>query len=119
MRCLSDAGSDCQPVRSCPTVGISSKTYQYTIQFSGWRSRCATQVSKRTIVITGASDGVGAAAARRLTATGNELGAEYLCADFSYLAQVRFLADELRQRYPRIDVLANNAGSVFAADGLT
>lgn len=91
---------------------------------------------ERTIVITGASDGVGAAAARRLTAAGNEvvvvgrspvktraiadeLGADYLCADFSDLAQVRFLADELRKRYPRIDVLANNAGSVFAADGLT
>jgi NADP-dependent 3-hydroxy acid dehydrogenase YdfG len=57
-------------------------------------------------VITGATDGVGAAAARRLTAAGNEvlvvgrspvktkaiadeLGADYLCADFSDLAQVR------------------------------
>ncbi len=32
---------------------------------------------------------------------------------------MRALAEELRRRYPRIDVLANNAGSVFAADGLT
>lgn len=93
-------------------------------------------MSKRTIVITGSSDGVGAAAARRLVAAGNdvvvigrsasktkaiadELGADHFCADFSDLAQVRALAEELRQRYPRIDVLANNAGSVFAADGLT
>ncbi|MCV7167740.1 SDR family NAD(P)-dependent oxidoreductase [Mycobacterium stomatepiae] len=93
-------------------------------------------MSKRTIVITGASDGVGAAAARRLAAAGNnvvvvgrsesktkavaeELEAEYICADFADLAQVRRLAYELRRRYPRIDVLANNAGSVYAADGLT
>jgi NAD(P)-dependent dehydrogenase (short-subunit alcohol dehydrogenase family) len=91
---------------------------------------------RRTIVITGASDGVGAAAARRLTAAGNEvvvvgrspvktraiadeLGVDYACADFSDLAHVRALADELRHRYPRIDVLANNAGSVFAADDRT
>lgn len=93
-------------------------------------------MSKRTVVITGSSDGVGAAAARRLAAAGDivvvigrsesktkavadELGADHLCADFSDLGQVRALAEELRQRYPRIDVLANNAGSVFAADGLT
>jgi NAD(P)-dependent dehydrogenase (short-subunit alcohol dehydrogenase family) len=93
-------------------------------------------VSERTIVITGSSDGVGAAAARQLAAAGanvvvigrsvsktkaiaDELGTDYLCADFSDLAQVRALAGDLRQRYRRIDVLANNAGSVFAADGLT
>ena len=52
-------------------------------------------------------------------AIADELGTDHLCADFSDLAQVRALAEELRQRYPRIDVLANNAGSVFAADGLT
>ena len=83
-------------------------------------------MSKRTIVITGSSDGVGAAAARRLVATGanvvvigrspsnteaiaEELRTDHLCADFSDLAQVRALAEELRQRCPRIDVLANNA----------
>jgi NAD(P)-dependent dehydrogenase (short-subunit alcohol dehydrogenase family) len=93
-------------------------------------------VSERTIVITGSSDGVGAAAARQLAAAGDnvvvigrsvsktkaiadELGTDYLCADFSDLAQVRALAGDLRQRYRRIAVLANNAGSVFAADGLT
>ena len=91
---------------------------------------------KRTIVITGSSDGVGAAAARRLAAAGDtvvvigrsvskakaiadELGAEYICADFADLSDVRELADEVRRRYPRIDVLANNAGTVNAADGLT
>ena len=93
-------------------------------------------MSKRTIVITGSSDGVGAAAARRLAAAGDnvvvigrsaakskaiadELRAEYICADFADFTQVCALAEELRRRYPRIDVLANNAGTVYAADGLT
>lgn len=101
-----------------------------------WRLTWRAELPKRTIVITGASDGVGAAAARRLAAAGHEvvivgrsvsktravadeLGADHVCADFSDLAEVRALADELRKRYSRIDVLANNAGSVYAANGLT
>jgi NAD(P)-dependent dehydrogenase (short-subunit alcohol dehydrogenase family) len=90
----------------------------------------------RTIVITGASDGIGAAAARQLHAKGeevvlvgrsrektaavaSELGAASFVADYSDLSQVRDLAAELRERYPRIDVLANNAGGVFADRVLT
>ncbi|AKT50965.1 SDR family NAD(P)-dependent oxidoreductase [Arsenicicoccus sp. oral taxon 190] len=87
----------------------------------------------RTIVITGASDGIGAAAARQLRERGHqvvvvgrsatktaevarELGAPHHVADFGDLAQVRALADELLAAYPRIDVLANNAGGVFAQE---
>jgi NAD(P)-dependent dehydrogenase (short-subunit alcohol dehydrogenase family) len=84
----------------------------------------------RTIVITGASDGIGAAASRQLVARGDrvvlvgrspektravadELGMPHHLADFADLAQVRHLADELLEAYPRIDVLANNAGGIF------
>ena len=87
-------------------------------------------MARRTIVITGASDGIGAAAARRLRPTGAnvvvvgrsenktaavaaELDADYFVADFSDLSQVRALADKIRSEYPRIDVLANNAGGMF------
>lgn len=90
----------------------------------------------RTIVITGASDGIGAAAARRLTREGHrvvlvgrspektralaaELGAPFHLADYAELAQVRRLARELREAYPRIDVLANNAGGIFGPRHLT
>ena len=90
----------------------------------------------RTIVITGASDGIGAAAAKQLTQVGEEvvvvgrnpdktarvarsLGVDSFVADFSDLAQVRQLAASLLEKYPRIDVLANNAGGVFGERTLT
>lgn len=86
----------------------------------------------KTIVITGASDGIGAAAAAQLTASGHQvvvigrspaktrqvaeaIDAEYFVADFADLGQVRTLATELLAAYPRIDVLANNAGGQFGA----
>lgn len=90
----------------------------------------------RTIVLTGASDGIGAAAARRLVGSGaqvvlvgrspaktaavaDELRAPHHVADFADLAQVRALAAELAGTYPRIDVLANNAGGIMGARELT
>jgi NAD(P)-dependent dehydrogenase (short-subunit alcohol dehydrogenase family) len=85
----------------------------------------------KTIVITGASDGIGAAAARKLHADGHrvvvigrspektravaaELGVEGLVADFAVLDEVRRLAGEIDSLCPTIDVLANNAGGLFA-----
>ena len=87
-------------------------------------------VPERTIVITGASDGIGAAAARTLHSLGDrvvvvgrspektaavakEIGADYLLADFARLDDVRTLAGRLLERYPRIDVLVNNAGGIM------
>lgn len=84
----------------------------------------------KTIVITGASDGIGAAAARGLknlghtvavvgrspektAAVAREIGADHFVADFTELDQVRTLAAQLLESYPRIDVLANNAGGIF------
>ncbi|MEX5271290.1 SDR family NAD(P)-dependent oxidoreductase [Kocuria sabuli] len=90
----------------------------------------------RTIVITGASDGIGAAAARRLSGAGHEvvvvgrsaekveavarpLGARHFSADFARLDDVRRLAQDLRRAVPRIDVLVNNAGGIFDHRELT
>lgn len=93
-------------------------------------------MTDRTIVITGASDGIGAAAARRLCqacenvvvvgrsesktrTVATELGADCFVADFGDLSQVRVLAQKLRSRYPRIDVLANNAGGMSSTVQMT
>ncbi|MCO4238599.1 SDR family NAD(P)-dependent oxidoreductase [Pseudarthrobacter sp. MDT3-28] len=93
-------------------------------------------MTQRTIVITGASDGIGAAAARTLTQAGDrvvvvgrseektqaiakELNADYFVSDFADLDQVRTLAAQLRDDYERIDVLANNAGGIMGKHQLT
>jgi NAD(P)-dependent dehydrogenase (short-subunit alcohol dehydrogenase family) len=100
------------------------------------RQAGGNDMERQTIIITGASDGIGAAAARQLTAKGervalagrspaktaavaDELGAPYHLADYADLDQVRSLASDLRATYPRIDVLANNAGGIMGGRELT
>jgi NAD(P)-dependent dehydrogenase (short-subunit alcohol dehydrogenase family) len=90
----------------------------------------------RTVVITGSSSGIGRSAARELAALGaqvvivgrdpdrtraiaDELGAPSHLADYTSLASVRVLAAELLEAYPRIHVLANNAGGLAEKRGTT
>lgn len=96
-----------------------------------------TAPEQKLIVITGASDGIGLEAADQLARAGHhvvmvgrtpaKLAAavervqhasptarvdSFLC-NFMSLDDVRGLADDLLSAYPRIDVLVNNAGTVF------
>ncbi|MCL2464932.1 MAG: SDR family NAD(P)-dependent oxidoreductase, partial [Micrococcales bacterium] len=93
-------------------------------------------MTSKTIVITGASDGIGAAAARALAARGHEvvvvgrdpgktnavadeISAERHVVDYARLDDVRALAAALADAHPRIDVLANNAGGINGKRRLT
>src|SRR5579863_8492011 len=86
-----------------------------------------------TVVITGATSGVGAATARRFADAGARLvlvvrdraraepilgtlpGSSHslVVGDLSKISDVRSVAESLEALCPRIDVLFNNAGAVF------
>jgi retinol dehydrogenase 14 len=98
---------------------------------------------QKTIIVTGASDGIGLEASSQLAAQGHHLvmvgrtpakleaavarvrsespdvPVESFVCDFASLADVRKLATDLLAAYPRIDVLVNNAGTVFDRRTLT
>src|SRR4051794_8536002 len=96
-----------------------------------------------TVILTGATRGIGKAAAIELAGCGAELGVvgrnvarvretteearasgggapvhEHV-ADLARMDEVRRLAAELLEAYPRIDVLANNAGAMFTSRHVT
>jgi len=90
----------------------------------------------RTIVITGASSGIGANAAGHLAAQGwhvavvgrnperttsvaKSVGGTPFLADYDRLDDVRSLAEALTNRYDSIDVMANNAGGLIHTKGLS
>lgn len=89
-----------------------------------------------TVVLTGGSDGIGAAAARILTtrdvnlvivgrsaektqAVAAETGADFHIGDFARLADVDRIATQIAADHGRIDVLANNAGGIFPGPQIT
>jgi NAD(P)-dependent dehydrogenase (short-subunit alcohol dehydrogenase family) len=93
-------------------------------------------MAKQLIIITGASDGIGAAAAKQLVELGEKvvvvgrspektkavaekLNCDYFVADFTDLGQVRDLASKLISKYPKIDVLVNNAGGIYGKREVT
>jgi NAD(P)-dependent dehydrogenase (short-subunit alcohol dehydrogenase family) len=94
------------------------------------------------VVLTGATRGIGRAAATQLAQRGAEVvlvgreperveevakearaagggGVHQHVADLLLMSEVRRLAEELRERHAHIDVLANNAGALFASRQVT
>ena len=94
-------------------------------------------MSNKIMLITGTTSGIGRVAAESLAQQGAHVvlvgrnpakteaavadirratgstAVDYLLADLSVQAEVRRLADQFHSRYPRLDVLVNNAGGIF------
>ncbi len=100
----------------------------------------ASAAEQEVILVTGSTAGLGRELALRLASTGAHVivhgrdearamevvaaieaegsgSAEYHLADFASLAEVQALAHRIREDYPRIDVLVNNAGVGPGAPG--
>ena len=99
------------------------RTYVVTGGSDGIGLECASQLAAAEpgcrIVLVGRDPGRTAAAVGRVQAESPACRIDSLLCDFGDQAAVRRLADDLLKTCDRIDVLVNNAGTVFARRTLT
>lgn len=112
---------------------------------SAKQKKCTNMMTGKVCVVTGATSGVGLESAKRLAEGGATIvmvcrnmqkakslqlmlkekyqaQVDYVIADFCRLDEVSMAADQILKKYPRIDVLINNAGmhstkALYTEDG--
>ena len=87
------------------TGGTGGIGYQEALWLAGMKEN-------HTIVITGRNSETAAAAVERIKQATNNPNIHYAVADLSVQAQVKSLAKDLLQRFPKIDELISNAGNL-------
>jgi NAD(P)-dependent dehydrogenase (short-subunit alcohol dehydrogenase family) len=104
---------------------MHGKTCLVTGATSGIGQVAAAELSRRGahVIIVGRSAAKCADTQTQIRAANPDAAVDALVADLSCLAETKRLAEQVRQRYPRLDVLLNNAGAMFwnrteSADGI-
>jgi retinol dehydrogenase-12 len=72
-----------------------------------------------TLIVVGRNSERGAATVSRIRQETGNAAVELMIADLSAQAEVRGLASDIQRRFPRLDVLVNNAGALFARKELS
>jgi retinol dehydrogenase 12 len=98
-----------------PDATMKGKVCLVTGATSGIGDVTATDVARRgaRVLVVGRSPERCAATLERIRSQTGATDVETLVADLSSQAEVRRLADEVRRRCDRLDVLVNNAGGMF------
>jgi NAD(P)-dependent dehydrogenase (short-subunit alcohol dehydrogenase family) len=98
---------------------IKEQTILITGATSGLGKELAQALAKQgaTVLLHGRDAGRGHATVRQIKETTGNERIEFFCADLSSLREVNELAQAVRSRVTRLDVLVNNAGVGFGKDG--
>ena len=94
---------------------LAGKVCLVTGATSGIGKVTARELAQRgaTVVVVGRSEARSVATVSQIRRQTDNSSVEFLLADLSSQQDVRRLAEEFENRYPRLDVLVNNAGAIM------